>query len=230
MSTKHKPTTPQIEAVPVEALIPYARNSRTHSDEQTAQIAASILEFGFTNPVLIGNDNDIIAGHGRVLAARKLGLESVPCLRLGYLTEAQKRAYVIADNKLALNAGWDEALLISELQSVMESGLGIEKIGFTEADLDELAASLDVDDETANEAKPEKLPKAIQLEPTREYCVVLCADDKEWEEVKVMFNLQPVRRGGYKVGSPFESVGTQRVIHARTIIEKFAQNVNCNSK
>jgi ParB-like chromosome segregation protein Spo0J len=228
--TKKPPTTPQIESLPVEALIPYARNSRTHSEEQVAQIAGSIAEFGFTNPVLIGADNDIIAGHGRVLAARKLGLVEVPCIRLGYLTEAQKRAYVIADNKLALNAGWDEGLLISELQAVMESGIEIDKIGFTEADLDALAASLDVDDETANEAKPEKLPKAIQLEPTREYCVVLCADDEEWEALKVVFNLQPVRRGGYKAGSPFESVGTQRVIHARNILKRFTQNANSDSE
>lgn len=101
-------TTHQIEHQAVSALIPYARNSRTHSDEQVAQIAGSIREFGFTNPVLIDRDGTIIAGHGRVMAARKLGMETVPCIRLGHLTPAQVRAYVIADNKLALNAGWDD--------------------------------------------------------------------------------------------------------------------------
>ena len=97
----------QIEYLALDALIPYARNSRTHNDAQVAQIAASIKEFGFTNPVLVDVDGGIIAGHGRVLAARKLGLSEVPCIRLGHLTETQQRAYVIADNKLALNAGWD---------------------------------------------------------------------------------------------------------------------------
>ena len=90
-----------LETIQIDALIPYARNSRTHSDAQVAQIAASIKEFGFTNPVLIDAGGGIIAGHGRVLAARKLGLSEVPCIRLEHLTDAQKRAYVIADNRLA---------------------------------------------------------------------------------------------------------------------------------
>ena len=97
----------QIESVPIESLIPYARNARTHSEEQVAQIAGSIREFGFTNPVLIDGDGGIIAGHWRVMAARKLGLSDVPCIRLAHLTEMQRRAYIIADNKIALNAGWD---------------------------------------------------------------------------------------------------------------------------
>jgi ParB-like chromosome segregation protein Spo0J len=107
-----------LEFVAVENLIPYARNSRTHSDAQVAQIAASIKEFGFTNPVLIDQENGIIAGHGRVLAARKLGMNDVPCLRLGYLSDTQKRAYIIADNKLALNSGWDDELLKLELHAL----------------------------------------------------------------------------------------------------------------
>ena len=152
MSAKPKPTTPQIEAVPVDALIPYAKNSRTHSPEQTAQIAASIMEFGFTNPVLIGADNDIIAGHGRVLAARELGLETVPCLRLGYLTDAQKRAYVIADNKLALSAGWDEELLKVELAGLRDDD-GFD-LGLTGFSVDEVAAILD-----EFEAGEEPMPK-----------------------------------------------------------------------
>src|SRR6056300_141926 len=100
--TKH-----EIEYLSTADLIPYARNSRTHSDEQIAQICASIKEFGFTNPVLVDGEGLIIAGHGRTLAGQRMGMKEVPCLRLDYLTEAQKRAYVIADNKLALNAGWD---------------------------------------------------------------------------------------------------------------------------
>jgi len=122
-----------LEFVPVENLIPYARNSRTHSDAQVAQIAASIKEFGFTNPVLIDEADGIIAGHGRLLAARKLGMDEVPCLRLGYLSEIQKRAYIIADNKLALNSGWDDELLKLELQSLDDKTLAI--TGFNETEL-----------------------------------------------------------------------------------------------
>ena len=137
------PAAPQIELVPLDLLIPYARNSRTHSDEQTAQIAASIREFGFTNPVLVGAENDIIAGHGRVMAARKLGLAEVPCLRLGYLSDAQKRAYVIADNKLALNAGWDEELLKIELTSLRDDdGFDLDLLGFTGQELGSILADV----------------------------------------------------------------------------------------
>jgi ParB family transcriptional regulator, chromosome partitioning protein len=119
----------QIEQVSIEALIPYARNSRTHSDAQVAQIAASIKEFGFTNPVLIDQDDGIIAGHGRTLAARKLGLKEVPCIRLPNLSEAQKRAYVIADNNLALNAGWDIDMLKVEIDSLNELNFDISVLG-----------------------------------------------------------------------------------------------------
>lgn len=120
----------KIESLPIERLIPYARNSRTHSDAQIAQVAASIREFGFTNPVLIDGADGIIAGHGRVLAARKLGLEKVPCIRLAHLSETQKRAYVIADNKLALNAGWDEEMLGLELAELREVDFDLDLTGF----------------------------------------------------------------------------------------------------
>jgi hypothetical protein len=120
----------KIETLPTEKLIPYARNTRTHSDEQVAQIAASIREFGFTNPVLIDGQDGIIAGHGRVMAARKLGLNEVPCIRLGHLTDAQRRAYIIADNKLALNAGWDEELLAVELADLREMDFDLNLTGF----------------------------------------------------------------------------------------------------
>jgi DNA modification methylase len=120
------------------ALIPYARNPRTHSDAQVAQIAASIREFGWTNPVLVDSANGVIAGHGRVLAARKLGLDRVPVIELAHMTEAQKRAYVLADNQLALNAGWDEALLRLELADLSELGFDLALIGFAEGELERL--------------------------------------------------------------------------------------------
>jgi len=119
-------------------LIPYVNNSRTHSDEQVNQVAASIKEFGFTNPVLIDGDNMIIAGHGRVMAAKKLGVDEVPCLILDDLTEAQKKAYVIADNKLALNAGWDDELLRVELEGLDELGFDLDLLGFSDEELNAL--------------------------------------------------------------------------------------------
>lgn len=128
----------QIETLAVDALIPYARNSRTHSDAQVAQIAASIREFGFTNPVLIDADGGIIAGHGRVMAARQLGLAEVPCLRLPHLTEAQKRAYIIADNAIALNSGWDDDLLKAELKWLDRAGVEFDTLGLTDEFLTEL--------------------------------------------------------------------------------------------
>ncbi len=124
-----------IEQVPTAELIPYARNSRTHSDEQVAQIMASIREFGFCNPVLIDGENGIIAGHGRVMAASRMKLESVPCIRLSHLTEAQKRAYVIADNRIALSSGWDEAMLANELSDLHTDEFDMAVLGF---DADEL--------------------------------------------------------------------------------------------
>lgn len=132
-------TQPKIEFVPVENLIPYVRNSRTHDESQVAQLVASIDEYGFTNPILIDESGVIIAGHGRVLAARRLRLSEVPCIRLGHLTDQQKRAYVIADNKLAMNAGWDEAMLQSELDALLDDGFDLELVGFSEDELDGIA-------------------------------------------------------------------------------------------
>ena len=124
-------------------LIPYVNNSRTHDEKQVSQIAASIKEFGFTNPILIDEENSIIAGHGRLMAANKLKLSKVPTITLSGLTDAQKRAYVIADNRLALNAGWDDELLKNELQILNENDFDLDVLGFEE---DELAAILADDD------------------------------------------------------------------------------------
>lgn len=124
----------------VDSLIPYLNNSRTHSDEQVTQVASSIREFGFTNPVLIDGQNGIIAGHGRVMAAKKLGLEEVPCIVLEGLTDAQKKAYVIADNKLALNSGWDLDLLKVELEGLNELGFDLDLLGFSDDELNDLLA------------------------------------------------------------------------------------------
>ena len=119
----------------VDDLIPYARNSRTHSDAQVAQIAASVREFGWTNPVLVDGENGIIAGHGRVLAARKLGMEEVPCIELAGLSDTQRRAYIIADNKLALNGGWDDELLALELGELHAADFDMALLGFDASEL-----------------------------------------------------------------------------------------------
>ena len=158
-------TTPTLREqclIPVADLVPYARNARTHSPAQVAQLAASIREFGWTNPVLIDEAGGIIAGHGRVLAARELGMQAVPCLRLTGLTEAQKRAYVLADNQLALNAGWDDALLAEELAALGEAEFDLGLIGFDSAEVDRLLRTLDAPEpDGAADAVPELRPDAV---------------------------------------------------------------------
>jgi DNA modification methylase len=128
----------QVVPWPVERLIPYARNARTHSDEQVAQIAASIAEFGWTNPIIAGSDGIVIAGHARLQAARKLGMAEVPVIVLDHLTETQRRALVLADNRLALNAGWDEDMLRVELTTLEEEGFNLDLVGFTDGELEDL--------------------------------------------------------------------------------------------
>ena len=134
----------RVEYRPIEALIPFARNPRVHSDGQVAQIAASIREFGFTNPILLDGENGVIAGHGRLAAARVLGLRTVPCIELGHLSEAQKRAYIIADNKLALNGVWNEDLLRLELNDLKELGANLELTGFDAMELADILLGKDI--------------------------------------------------------------------------------------
>lgn len=160
MTTKSHKTNPadKVEQWPIEKLVPYAKNSRTHSEEQVAQIAASIREWGFTTAVLVDESGSIIAGHGRVMAARKLGMASLPVMVAAGWTDAQKRAYVIADNKLALNAGWDNELLALELGELGDAGFDLQLTGFTD---EEIKALMPVQleegltDEDATPAVPE---------------------------------------------------------------------------
>jgi DNA modification methylase len=155
--TDMKETT--IEYLPVSQLSPYPRNARTHSKKQIKQIAESIRRFGFTNPLLIDSQNIILAGHGRLAAAKLLGLEQVPCVRLEGMTAEQKRAYVLADNKLALNAGWDEELLALELQGLMEIDLDFDSgiTGFSIAEIDGLIEGLNTEDK--GNPDDERLPR-----------------------------------------------------------------------
>jgi len=178
----------QIEKIPLVDLIPYVNNSRTHSDEQVAQIAASIKEFGFNNPVLIDKEDGIIAGHGRVMAARKLGLTEVPCVRLEHLTETQRKAYIIADNRLALNAGWNEELLTIELNDLLADGFALEILGF---DSDELKGLLDpvkpTEGLTDEDAVPE-VPEEPKTKPGDIYQLgrhrLMCGDSTSIDAVE----------------------------------------------
>ena len=135
----------KLQLVKIDKLIPYARNARTHSAEQVKQIQASIREFGFVNPVLIDGNYNIIAGHGRIMAAQADGVKEVPCVMIDYLTEAQKKAYILADNKLALNAGWDIEILKIEMEELNELDFDISLTGFDSEEIQEL---LDIDIET----------------------------------------------------------------------------------
>ena len=145
----------QIVERKIEDLIPYVNNSRTHSDAQVAQIAASIKEFGWTNPILVDGDKGIIAGHGRLLAARKLGHTQVPTIELKHLTAAQRKAYVIADNQLALNAGWDTTLLTLELQELQKLDFDLDLLGFDPKELDKLLEPEQVEGLTDEDAVPD---------------------------------------------------------------------------
>ncbi len=154
----------QIVDVDIDKLIPYVNNARTHSDDQVAQIAASIQEFGFNNPILTDGKNGIIAGHGRLAAARKLGLKSVPVIELAHLTKAQKRAYILADNRLAMNANWDTGLLKGELDSLIEDGFNLDLLGFDEAEIAEIIGAGELeqgltDPDDAPEAPEEPITK-----------------------------------------------------------------------
>lgn len=143
------PTTKlKVEYQRINKLIPYAMNSRTHSEGQVEKIAASIKEFGFISPVIVDGDGGIVAGHGRVLAAKRLEMKTVPTIAVGYLTDAQKRAFIIADNRLALDAGWDDEILIAELERLAEDEVDLELTGFS---TEELNALLDLGDDAGGD-------------------------------------------------------------------------------
>ena len=187
----------KIEYKNIDDLIPYVNNTRTHSEEQINQIASSIKEFGFTNPVLIDEQGGLIAGHGRVMGAKKLGLKEVPTITLKGLTEAQKKAYIIADNKIALNAGWDEELLKIELQSLQEMDFDLSLTGFSDEELadfdldieDEIILDTDkADDVPEIEENPViKLGDLIELGHNFQHRL-LCGDSTSEDDVKRLMN------------------------------------------
>jgi ParB-like chromosome segregation protein Spo0J len=152
-----------IEYRPIDNLIPYARNARTHSEQHVAQIAASIKEFGWTNPVLVDGANGLIAGHGRVLAARELGMTEVPCVELAGLSAAQRRAYILADNKLALNAGWDDTLLSLELGDLKDAGFDLGLVGFSDGELTHILEGWNSDIQPADAAHTDGITTTVKV-------------------------------------------------------------------
>ena len=160
----HTLMTPEIKMIAVDALVPYARNARTHSDEQVAQIAASIAEFGFTNPILTDGDRGVIAGHGRLAAARKLRLTEVPVIELSHLTPIQKKAYILADNRIAANAGWDDELLGLELAELQDAGFDLALTGFSADEWDALIAG---DEGTEGLTDEDEVPEVNVGYPSR---------------------------------------------------------------
>ncbi len=178
-----------IEYRPTESLIPFANNARTHSDEQIAQIAASIREFGFNNPILVDGERGIIAGHGRLLGARKLGLDTVPVIELAHLSPTQKRAYILADNRLAENAGWDKELLALELTDLKLSEFDLDLLGFTDDELNELLNGGDNSGLTDDDAVPEV--NEVAISKTGDVWVMgnhrlLCGDATKPEDYKLL--------------------------------------------
>lgn len=194
MAKKGQAAKYEIEWRSVEGLIPYARNSRTHSKDQVAQIAASIREFGWTNPILVDGDGTIIAGHGRVMAARKLGEKEVPCIELGHLTEAQKRAYVIADNQLALNAGWDAEMLKVEIAELVDADFDLGLLGFDDA---MLAGLTGVETEGLTDPDDAPEPPAVPVTVLGDVWVmgrhrIICGSSTEADTVaKLLLDVKP---------------------------------------
>lgn len=174
----------KIDHAPTDSLIPYARNARTHSDAQVAQIAASIREFGWTNPILVDDESGVIAGHGRLLAARKLGMDAVPVIRLGGLTKAQRKALVIADNKLALSAGWDDEMLKLELSELQAMDFDISLTGFGDMELAGLLGATEglTDEDDAPEPTAEPVTRTGDLWVLGRHRL-LCGDSTSADDV-----------------------------------------------
>ena len=167
----------QIESVPVSDLKEYEKNSRTHSDDQVAKIAASVEEFGFTNPILIDESNGVIAGHGRLQAAKRINIGEVPCIRLAHLSESQKRAYVIADNKIAESGGWDDEMLKMEILELAQDDYDLKLTGFDEAGLDSILAISEEVMEAVQKKRDHKETGHSQQDTVRQVILIYTSDE-----------------------------------------------------
>ena len=167
----------QIESVPVSDLKEYEKNSRTHSDDQVAKIAASVEEFGFTNPILIDESNGGIAGHGRLQAAKRINMGEVPCIRLAHLSESQKRAYVIADNKIAESGGWDDEMLKMEIMELAQDDYDLKLTGFDEAGLDSILAISEEVMEAVQKKRDHRETGHSQQDTVRQVILIYTSDE-----------------------------------------------------
>jgi len=182
----------RIELWPVDRLQPYAKNARTHSDDQVDQIAASIREFGFTNPILVDSRDGIIAGHGRLLAAKRLQLPTVPVIVLDHLSDAQRRAYILADNKLALNAGWDDALLAEELAALQDDGFDLALTGFSDEELSDLMPEVEEVEPAGEEDAVPEVPEDPVTKPGDVWVMgkhrLMCGDSTSGDAVAALMS------------------------------------------
>jgi DNA modification methylase len=222
----------KIEQRSVDKLIPYAANSRTHSDAQVAQIAASIKEFGWTNPILVSGDNSIIAGHGRLLAARKLGMEEVPVIVLDHLSKSQQRALVIADNQLALNAGWDMDMLKAEIEDLSLEDFNLDLLGFDEKFLDGLLETKPTEGLTDEDAVPEvpETPKTVLgdvwvLGRHRVVCGDATSID-DWNKLKIEDGIVTFSSPPYNLGSSIKLSGNSSLKNASSAYSTYEDNAS----
>lgn len=212
----------QIEQIKIAELKEYDKNSRTHNKKQVEQICESIKEFGFTNPVLVDEDNILIAGHGRVAAAKKLKLKEVPAIRLSGLTEAQKKALRIADNRLALNAGWDEALLREEIIDLQQDDYNLSLLGFTDAELDSFLKDEEEEDEPEVEF-------AEVLGEQHNYVVLYFDNEVDWLQAESLFDIKPVKCGSTrrdkKIDGKMQRIGIGRVLKGSEALTKIMEAI-----
>jgi DNA modification methylase len=220
----------KIEQRVVETLIPYINNSRKHSDEQVAQIAASIKEFGWTNPILVDGANGLIAGHGRLLAARKLGMDKVPVIELAHLSENQKKALIIADNKLALNSDWDNELLMIELQELNNEDYDLSVLGFDQDELDALLNPIETTTGLTDEDAVPEVPDEPKTKLGDIYILgnhrLMCGDSTSIDAVEKLmdgnavdmvytdppYGISIVSNGSVGGSKPFGSVGGSNIV------------------
>ena len=202
----------EIENIPIGQLKAYEKNSRTHGKKQISQVVASIKEFGFTNPLLIDENDTLIAGHGRLLAAKEMGMDEIPCVRLSHLSDAQKKAYVIADNKIALNSGWDDDLLKSELEELDNLGFDVAVTGF-----DDLLDGAGLDEQEEGKVKFSEY-----LNEANNYVVLTFDNEIDWLSAQTHFNLESVhsRRAN---GKPW-SKGIGRVVNGGQYLKRMTED------
>ena len=199
----------KVKQTSIGDLVPYENNARTHTDEHVEQIAKSIQEFGFTNPVLIDSDNGILAGHGRVKAGTKLGMKKVPTICIDHLTDEQKKAYILADNRIALNAGWDDELLKIEFQALSDADFDLELTGFDDDEIDELLVE-EIENNFGDDAEGE-IKFSEEIGEANNYIVLTFRNEIDWLSALTHFDLESVHSKRQN-GKPW-SKGIGRVVN-----------------